>query len=107
VTTTTTTTTPDTMPAVAVGNPANVIVTTPAAGTTIVTEAPPALQSEFVLAQPAPNYVWVAGYWTWSSHQYEWTSGHWVIPPNPGAMWVCPRWEQQGNAYKFTEGYWN
>jgi hypothetical protein len=95
------------MPAVAVGNPANVIVTTPAAGTTIVTEAPPALQSEFVLAQPAPNYVWVAGYWTWSSHQYEWTSGHWVIPPNPGAMWVCPRWEQQGNAYKFTEGYWN
>ena len=108
VTTTTTSTTPDTMPAVA-GNPANVVITTatPAVGTTIVTEAPPALQSEVVLAQPSPNYVWVAGYWTWSSQQYEWTSGHWAMPPSPGAMWVAPRWEQQGNAYKFTEGYWN
>ena len=110
VTTTTTTTTPDTVPGVAVGSPANVVVTTatPVAGTTIVTEAPPALQSEVVLAQPAPNYVWVPGYWTWSGQQqYQWTSGHWAVPPNPGAAWVAPRWEQQGNGYKFTEGYWN
>jgi len=107
--TTTTTTTPDTMPGVAVGSPANVIVTTATpAGATIVTEAPPALQSEVVLAQPSPNYVWVPGYWTWSSQQqYQWTSGRWAMPPNPGAVWVAPRWEQQGNAYRFTEGYWN
>jgi hypothetical protein len=110
VTTTTTTTTPDTMPGVAAGSPANVIVTTatPVAGATIVTEAPPALQSEVVLAQPYPNYVWVPGYWTWSGQQqYQWTSGRWAMPPNPGAVWVAPRWEQQGSGYKFTEGYWN
>lgn len=110
VTTTTTTTTPDTVPAVIAGGPANVIVTTatPVAGATIVTEAPPALQSEVVLAQPASNYVWVAGYWTWSNQQqYQWTSGRWVIPPKPGAEWNAPRWEQQGKDYKFTEGYWN
>jgi hypothetical protein len=108
MTTTTTITTPDTMPAVA-GNPANVIVTTApsAAGTTIATEAPPALQSEVALAQPSPNYIWVPGYWTWNNQRYEWTSGHWAMPPHPGAMWVAPRWEQQGNAYKFTEGYWS
>jgi hypothetical protein len=109
VTTTTTTTTPDTMPAVVVGNTANVTIatTTPGVGTTIVTEAPPALQSEVVLAQPSPNYVWIAGYWTWRNEQYEWTAGHWELPPNTGAVWVAPRWEQQGNAYKFTAGYWN
>jgi hypothetical protein len=109
VTTTTTTTTPDTMPAVVVGNPANVIVTTatPAVSTSVVTVAPPALEPEVVLAQPSPKYEWLAGYWTWRDEHYEWMAGHWEMPPNPGATWVAPRWEQQGNAYKFTEGYWN
>jgi hypothetical protein len=108
--TTTTTTTPDTVPAVAIGNPANVTVasTTPDGKTIIVTEAPPALQSEVALAQPSPNYVWLAGYWTWHNNGsgYQWVSGHWELPPRPGSVWVAPTWQQQGNAYKYTEGYW-
>jgi hypothetical protein len=109
VTTTTTTTTPDTMPAVVAGNPANVTIAsaTPGVSTIIVTEAPPALQPEVVLAQPSPNYVWVAGYWTWHTNGYQWVAGHWELPPRPGSVWVAPTWQQQGNAYKFTEGYWN
>jgi len=109
VTTTTTTTTPDTMPGVAVGNSGTVIVTrqNPTVATTVVTTAPPALQSETVLAQPSSNHVWVPGYWTWRNDRYEWVSGHWELPPNSRAVWVAPVWEQQGNAYKFTEGYWN
>src|SRR5580693_3912701 len=65
VTTTTTTTTPDTMPAVAVVNPGNTIVTTttPAGNTMILAEAPPALQTDVMLAQPSAGYVWIAGYW--------------------------------------------
>jgi len=51
--------------------------------------------------------VWLAGYWTWRNNQYEWTAGHWQLPPTPGAMWVAPHWEQQGSAYQFTEGFWN
>jgi hypothetical protein len=109
VTTTTTTTTPDTMPAIVVGSPGNMVVTSaaPAINTTIVTVAPPALQSEVVLAQPAPNYVWVPGYWTWHNESYQWVAGNWQLPPNSSSVWVAPRCEQQGNAYKFTEGYWN
>jgi len=60
-----------------------------------------------VLAQPSPNDVWVAGYWTWRNSQYQWMVGQWVLPPNSGSVWVAPRWEQQGNAYRFYEGYWN
>ena len=107
--TTTTTTTPDTMPAVAVGNPGNIIIAnpTPAVSTTVVTVAPPALQTEVVLAQPSPKYVWLAGFWSWRNDRYDWIAGHWQLPPNSSAVWVAPRWEQQGNAYKFTEGYWN
>ncbi len=102
--TTTTTTTP-----AAVSVPANVTVatTTPGVSTTIVTEAPPALQTEVVLVQPSPKDVWLAGYWTWRDQRYQWLAGHWEMPPNSRSVWVTPRWEQQRNGYKFTEGYWN
>jgi len=109
VTTTTTTTTPDTVPGVIVGNPARVTyaTATPGVNTFIVTEAPPALQQEVVLAQPSANDVWIAGYWSWRNSRYEWMAGHWELPPNLSSVWVAPTWRQQGNGYKFTEGYWN
>lgn len=109
VTTTTTTTTPDTVPGVVVGNPTRVTYATaaPAGNTYVVTEAPPALQQEGVLAQPSANHVWVAGYWSWHNSRYEWTAGHWELPPNSRSTWVAPVWRQQDNGYKFTEGYWN
>jgi hypothetical protein len=74
---------------------------------TIVNEAPPAPQTDVALAQPGLNYVWVRGYWTWRSEQYQWVAGHWEMPPTPSSVWVPPTLEPQGNAYKFTEGYWN
>jgi hypothetical protein len=111
VTTTTTTTTPDTVPGALAGNPANVIVTTTAPGASTryvnVTQAPPALQSDVVLAQPSPADVWIAGYWTWRDPGYRWVPGHWEIPPRSDAVWVAPVIQPQGNGYRFTEGYWN
>lgn len=94
---------------VVVGNPAYVTnaAVTPAVSTIVVTQAPPALQQEIVLAQPTPQHVWLAGYWTWRDSRYEWMAGRWELPPSSGSVWVAPRWEQQGNAYKFYEGYWN
>ncbi len=108
VTTTTTTTTPDTMPAVA-GNPGNTTVTTATADgtTTIVNEAPPALQTDVTVVQPGPGYVWIAGYWTWRSEQYQWVSGHWEMPPKANSAWVAPTLVRQGSSYRFTEGYWD
>jgi hypothetical protein len=105
MTTTTTTTTPV---AVVVQNPGYVTTATPAVmSTTVVTQAPPALQQEVVLAQPTSQHRWLAGYWTWRNDRYEWMAGHWELPPSSGSVWVTPRWEQQGNAYRFYEGYWN
>jgi hypothetical protein len=79
---------------------------TPAVNTIIVTQAPPAMQQEVVLAQPSPQHVWLPGYWTWRNERYEWMAGHWELPPNSGSVWVAPRWEQEGNAFRFYEGYW-
>jgi hypothetical protein len=86
---------------------ATTIAPAPVTSTTIVMQAPPALQQEVVLAQPSALHVWLPGFWTWRNDRYEWMAGHWELPPRSSTMWVAPRWEQQGNAYKFTEGYWN
>ncbi|MCE9615532.1 MAG: YXWGXW repeat-containing protein [Lentisphaerae bacterium] len=108
VTTTTITSPADTLPAVIVGNPANgtTLTAVPAVTTTVVTQAPPAPQAEAVLVQPSPEYVWLAGYWTWRDNAYQWMAGHWEVPPSSDSKWVAPRWEQQGNAFRFYEGYW-
>jgi len=104
VTTTTVTTSP-----VAVVNPGYVATSNAnsTVSTIIVTQAPPAMQQEVVLAQPSSQHVWLAGYWTWRNDRYEWMAGHWELPPGPNSVWTAPRWEQQGNAYRFYEGYWN
>lgn len=109
VTTTTVTTAPVATPAVYVA-PAGYVTTTnatPAVSTIIVTQAPPAMQQDVVIAQPSSQYVWLAGYWTWRNERYEWMAGHWEMPPSSNSVWMTPRWEQQGNAYRFYEGYWN
>lgn len=74
--------------------------------TIVVTQAPPAPQTEMVTARPSSDHVWVGGYWTWRNNRYEWIPGHWVIPPRSGATWVPPRWEAEGGAYRFYEGRW-
>jgi hypothetical protein len=73
----------------------------------VVTQAPPALQSEVVLAQPSPDYKWVPGYWKWTDNRYVWISGHWELPPRGDSVWVAPRWEPENGGYRVYDGYWN
>ena len=100
-------------PPVAVSSaPAQVVVAgavSPAvAGTIIVTQAPPALQEEVVLARPSPAHVWIPGYWSWRNNRYEWMAGHWEIPPRTDAVWAAPRYERLSDgSYRFYEGSWN
>ena len=108
--TTTSTTAQDVAPAaIVVGNTAYTSVPqkSPVMTTTVVTQAPPALQSDVVLAQPSSLHVWIPGYWTWRNHEYEWMAGHWELPPNAAAVWNGPRWQQYGTTYTFFEGYWD
>jgi hypothetical protein len=102
--TTTTTTSP-----VAVVAPvyAGSVPVAPVVSTVVVTQGPPALRQEVVLAQPSPQHVWIPGYWTWRDNEYQWMAGHWELPPSSGSVWVAPRWVQEGNAFRFYEGYWS
>ena len=84
-----------------------ITTTTPTPSTVIVTQTPPALQQETVLARPSAEHVWIPGYYTWRENRYVWIAGRWEMPPRTGAVWVAPRWERESGGYRFYEGYWN
>jgi hypothetical protein len=95
---TTTTTAPATVAAVPSPTGASSIV---------VMQAPPAAQQEVPTPRPSRDHVWIPGNWSWKSDHYEWTAGHWEIPPREGAVWVPPRWQPEGSSFRFYEGYWD
>lgn len=77
------------------------------ASSIVVMQAPPAAQQEVPTARPSSEHVWIPGYWSWRADHYEWTAGHWEIPPRSGAVWVPPRWQPEGSSWRFYEGYWD
>src|SRR5436309_15679608 len=52
--------------------------------------------------QPAPEFVWVGGYWYPVSGHYRWHEGYWSRPPYEGARWIGPRHD----GGRFYNGYW-
>ena len=66
--------------------------------------APPAPRVVAVVPeQPAPDFVWIGGYWYPSSGRYRWHEGYWSRPPYEGARWVGPRHDGE----RFYGGYWD
>jgi len=71
-----------------------------------VSEAPPALQSQVVVASPGPDFVWVPGWWNWD-RQYVWVAGSWQRPPRARAVWVSPKWRRTSRGWYRINGYWS
>jgi hypothetical protein len=75
----------------------------------VVTEAPPAPPAppaETITAPPAPNALWIPGYWTFDGARYTWTAGHWEVPPPNARTYVAGHWENQGNVPVYVQGTW-
>ena len=53
--------------------------------------------------RPAPEYVWVEGYWYPVGGHYRWHAGYWTRPPYEGARWVGPHHDGE----RFFAGYWD
>lgn len=51
---------------------------------------------------PAPEFVWVEGYWYPVGHHYKWHEGYWTRPPYEGAYWVAPHHDSE----RYFAGYW-
>jgi hypothetical protein len=67
----------------------------------------PAAPAEVRPAQPASNYVWVPGHYTWrpSDRAYVWVPGHWAVPPE-GHVWVPGHWQTQAGGSVWVDGRW-
>jgi hypothetical protein len=55
---------------------------------------------------PAPNYIWVPGYWAYADGDYYWVPGTWVMAPEVGFLWTPGYWAWNGAAFVFNQGYW-
>ena len=65
--------------------------------------APPPPRVVYVVpTRPAPEFVWIDGYWYPVGHRWKWHEGYWTRAPYVGASWYAPRYE--GGQY--FAGYW-
>ena len=68
--------------------------------------APPPQREVVVVRQPAPDMVWVDGYYIYESRGYSWVPGHWERPPSHYRTYVAPHWSARGRTQVYVQGYW-
>ncbi len=71
-----------------------------------VTIAPPALPVYEQPPIPAPDYIWVPGYWSYGPYGYFWVPGTWVEPPAVGLLWTPGYWGWSAGFFLWYPGYW-
>ncbi len=72
----------------------------------IASQPPPPPIVEPVVVAPAPGYIWIGGYWSWSDGRHVWTRGHWAAP-RAGYRWVPRTWSQgPGGRWHQHGGHW-
>jgi hypothetical protein len=67
---------------------------------------PPPAVADVVPPAPAPNALWIPGYWTYDGARYTWVAAHWEMPPPNAHAYVVAHWEDRGSAYAFIPSYW-
>jgi Copper amine oxidase N-terminal domain/WXXGXW repeat (2 copies) len=71
-----------------------------------ITTPPPPIPDYEQPPVPAPNYIWMPGYWAWGDAGYYWVPGTWVPAPQPGYLWTPGYWGWQGGYFGWHQGYW-
>jgi hypothetical protein len=67
---------------------------------------PPPAYSEPISAPPAPNAIWIPGYWSYDGRGYAWVKGFWEIPPPNAHAYVAAHWERQGDRDVYVAASW-
>lgn len=67
---------------------------------------PPPAPVDPVPPQPAPNAIWVAGYWIFDGRSYTWNAGRWEIPPPLATTYVPAHSESRNGQLVYVPGHW-
>ena len=67
---------------------------------------PPPTPVDPVPPQPAPNAIWVPGYWIYDTRSYTWVTGRWEIPPPFARTYVPAHSETRNGQLVHVPGYW-
>ena len=67
---------------------------------------PPPDRVEVIVGAPAPDYVWMRGYWRWERNDFFWVPGHWVPVERGYHKWVPGHWTQKHHRWYWVEGHW-
>lgn len=71
----------------------------------IVQEAPPPIIVEHHSAPPAPDFIWVDGYWSHNKTKYVWVPGR-HVRRHPGERCVAAHWERSPRGWEFRREHW-
>lgn len=70
------------------------------------TSTPPPTPAEVQPPPPAPNALWVPGYWIYDGRTYTWVGSRWEIPPPLARSYVPAHAETRDGRSVFVPGYW-
>ncbi len=68
-------------------------------------QPPPVPLAETRPPMPAPNYIWVSGYWWWNSPTWVWAPGYWC-PPRVGFTYMPGSWYWSAGYWWYGPGGW-
>jgi hypothetical protein len=72
-----------------------------------ITQPPPPIPYYEPPPVPAPNYIWMPGYWAWGFGGYYWVPGTWVPAPQPQYVWTPGYWGFSAGYFGWHPGYWS
>ncbi len=68
---------------------------------------PPAIVKETRPRQPAPQTIWIPGYWCWvrENQNFKWICGIWRLAPQ-GLIWSSGYWMEEEGGWLWVKGAW-
>lgn len=72
----------------------------------VAVQAPPPPRAENRGRRPHDGWVWVPGYWNWSSERHVWVPGVWSLPPRGFHSWDAARWVHTKQGWVLVRGRW-
>lgn len=70
-------------------------------------EGPPPMPREYRTVRPAPDYIWIGGFWDRDGDRWAWRRGRWDRPASRDVRWIRPVYRGEGGGYRYEPGHYS